>query len=111
MSDDDALHASLGFDETCVANYDFGQTSAPVDVDIAHIGRMIGSRMVVSRPIEAAELMTIDPRRRRAGCSPQVLSDDFCRQPLSRTVNELGVLSRLRSDPTDNAEVAGSIPG
>ena len=46
VSDPHALTAALAFDEACLANYDFGGTSVPDNVDVYDIGRMIGSRMV-----------------------------------------------------------------
>jgi hypothetical protein len=57
VSDADALAAALDFDEACLANYDFGGTSAPDGVDAADIGRMVGSRMVGLNAHEAAELI------------------------------------------------------
>jgi hypothetical protein len=57
----DALEAALAFDEECLANYDFGGTSAPDSVDIHDIGRMVGSRMVGMTAIEAAELIRRGP--------------------------------------------------
>lgn len=61
VSDAEALTAAMGFDEACLANYDFGGTSAPDTVDIADIGRMIGSRMVGMYALEAAELIRLGP--------------------------------------------------
>ena len=61
VNDDAALVAALDFDEACLANYDFGGTSAPDTVDISDIGRMIGSRMVGMNALEAAELIRLGP--------------------------------------------------
>jgi hypothetical protein len=61
VSDADALTAALHFDQACLANYDFGGTSAPDTVDTADIGRLIGSRMVGMNAREAAELIRLGP--------------------------------------------------
>ena len=57
VSDADALTAALAFDEACLANYDFGGTSATDGVDLADIGRLIGSQMVGMAQSEAAALI------------------------------------------------------
>jgi hypothetical protein len=61
VSDADALTAALDFDGACLANYDFGGTSAPDTVDTADIGRLIGSRMVGINAREAAQLIRLGP--------------------------------------------------
>jgi hypothetical protein len=61
VSDADGLTAALAVDEACLANYDFGGTSAPDTVDVDDIGRMIASQMVGMTAKEAAELIRLGP--------------------------------------------------
>jgi len=68
VGDATALTAALAFDPACLANYDFGGTSCADCVDVADIGRMIGSRMVGMTAKVSAELITRARRLRGSSC-------------------------------------------